>query len=56
MNNVKNIIKIKDVFLKLFTNKISEIHKLMNNLSQKDKLELNMTIKSLSSYHPYELQ
>ena len=39
--------KIKDVFPKLSADKVSEIHKVINNLSQKGKLELNMTTKSL---------
>lgn len=46
ISNVKDIIKIKDVFLKLSTNKVSEIYKLMNNLSQKEKPKLNIITKS----------
>jgi len=40
--------KIKDIFLKLSADKVSEIHKVINNLNQKDKPKLNMTIKDLS--------
>ena len=47
-SNIKNIVKIKNVFLKLSVNKVSEIHKAINNTSQKDKLRLNMTTKDSS--------
>jgi len=40
--------KIKYIFLKLSADKVSEIHKVKNNLNQKDKPKLNMTIKDLS--------
>jgi len=42
------MVKIKNVFLKLSVNKVSEIHKAINNTSQKDKLRLNMTTKDSS--------
>ena len=47
-SNIKNMVKIKNVFLKLSVNKVSEIHKAINNTSQKDKLRLNMTTKDSS--------
>jgi len=47
-SDINNIIKIKNIFLKLFSNRISEIHKIMNKLSQKSRPKLNMTTKRLS--------
>ena len=47
-SNVNDIIKIKNIFLKLPANKILEIHKVMNNPSQKAKPKLNMITKNLS--------
>jgi len=47
-SNINNIIKIKNTFPKLSPNKVSEIHNIMNKLSQKSKPKLKMTTKSLS--------
>ena len=46
-SNVKDIVKIKNIFPKLSANKVSEIHKVINNSSQKDKPRLNITTKDL---------
>jgi len=43
--DVNEIIKIKDAFPKLSPKKISEIHKIINNLDMKGKLKFNMTTK-----------
>ena len=43
--DINNIIKIKDTFLKLLVNKVSEIQKIMNNSVKKDKLKINMITK-----------
>jgi len=48
-DNIKEIIKIKNTFSKLFSNKIMEIHNIMNNTNQKDKLKFSMTTKMLQS-------
>lgn len=45
-NNIKEIIKIKNVFSKLSTDKVSKFHKVINNSSQKDKQKLNIAIKN----------
>ena len=47
-NDINKIIKIKDTFPKLSTNKVSKIQKVMNNVSKKNKLKLNITTKSSS--------
>ena len=44
-NNVKDIIKIKDIFSKLSVDKVNEINNIINKLSQKSKPRLNMTMK-----------
>ena len=44
-NNIKEIFKIKDIFSKLFLNKVLEIHNVINKLSQKSKAKLNITTK-----------
>jgi len=46
--DVNEIIKIKDAFPKLCPKKISEIHKVINNLDMKGKLKFNMTNKGPS--------
>ena len=43
--DINNIIKIKDTFLKLLVNKVSEIQKIMNNSVKKDKPKINMITK-----------
>jgi len=48
-SNIKEIIKIKDVFPKLFADKFSEIYKVINNLSQKDKTKPNIITKCYNS-------
>jgi len=45
--NIKNIIKIKDNFPNLFTKKIEEIHKVLNE-TKKNKPRLNIMTKRLS--------
>jgi len=45
--NIKDIFKIKDAFSKLSLDKVSEIHDIMNKLSQKGKLKFSMTTKNL---------
>jgi len=47
-NNVKNIIKIKEVFPKLPTNKIMEINKIANDIPMSKRRKVNMTTKGLS--------
>ena len=44
-SNVNDIIKIKNAFLKFFSNKVSEIHEVMNKSSQKSRPKLNITTK-----------
>ena len=44
-NNIKEIFKIKNIFSKLFLNKVLEIYNVMNKLSQKSKAKLNITTK-----------
>jgi len=46
--NIKEIIKIKNAFLKLFSNKIMEIYNTMNNTNQKGKQKFNMITKGPS--------
>lgn len=46
-DNIKEIFKIKDVFPKLFHDKVLEIHDVMNKLSQKGKPKFSMTTKGL---------
>jgi len=41
------IIKIKDTFSKLFSNKVPEIYNIMTNSNQKDKHKLNIITKDL---------
>ena len=43
-----NIIKIKDILLKLSVNKINKTNNIINKLSQKSKSRLNMTMKGPS--------
>jgi len=47
-SNINNIIKIKNFFLKLLSDKVSEIHRIINKSAQKDKLKLNITTKRSS--------
>lgn len=47
-NNIKEFFKIKNVFPKLFVDKISEIHNIINKSNKKDKPILNMIIKDPS--------
>lgn len=47
-SNISEIIKIKEAFTKLFSNKVSEIHRVINDLGYKGKPKLNMTSKDLS--------
>ena len=47
LNNVKDIVKIKDIFPKLSADKISEVYQVISNLNQKNKPRLNMIIKGL---------
>lgn len=44
-SNVNEIIKIKDAFPNLSSNKVSEIHKVINNSFQKVNPKINMIIK-----------
>jgi len=44
-NNIKDIIKIKDIFSKLSVDKVNEINNIINKLSQKSKPRLNMIMK-----------
>ena len=56
--NINDIVKIKENFPNLFTKKVKEIYKVLNN-SNKDKLKLNMAAKSPSRKHiilPMSLQ
>jgi len=46
--NINDKIKIKDSFLKLFTNKVSEIHNVINKMGQKYKPKLIITTKKPS--------
>ena len=46
--NIKEIIKIKNTFPKLFSKKIIEIHNITNNIELKSKPKFNMTTKSPS--------
>ena len=45
ISNINNIIKIKDTFSKLSSNKVLEIHNVMFNSNQGSKLKVNMTTK-----------
>ena len=47
-NNINDIIKIKESFPKLSTNKVSKIHKVINKTEQKRKYKLNMITKGPS--------
>ena len=47
-DDIKEIMKIKEAFLNLSVNKISEIYKVINKLSQKEKPKINITTKRLS--------
>ena len=44
MNNILEVIKIKDTFTTLDTQKVDQIHKIVNS-SQKPKLQIQMTTK-----------
>ena len=46
-SNINEIIRISKVFLKLLANKVLEIHKVLNNMSQNKKPKLNITMKGL---------
>lgn len=46
--DISEIIKIKEVFPKLFSNKVLKVHKVINKLDIKDKPKFNMTTKGLS--------
>jgi len=46
--DIDEIIRIKKAFPKLLANKVSEIHKMLNNINQNKKPKLNITIKGLS--------
>jgi len=46
-SDIKDIFKIKDAFSKLSLDKVSEIHDIINKLSQKGKLKFSMTTKDL---------
>lgn len=46
--NMNDIIKTKNTFPKLLAKKIVEIHDMVNNKKKKNKLRINMTIKSSS--------
>jgi len=46
--NINKFIKIKDIFSKLSFNKILKIHKVINNLDNKEKSKLNMITKDHS--------
>ena len=45
--NIKEIFKIRDAFSKLFLDKVSEIHNVINKLLQKSKPKLSMTTEDL---------
>lgn len=47
-SNISEIIKIKEAFSKLSSNKVSEIHRVINDLGYKGKPKLNMISKDLS--------
>ena len=47
-SNIQNFLKIKNAFLKLSLDKISEIHNVINKSNQKGKPRLNITMKGLS--------
>lgn len=49
--NIKEIIKIKNAFPKLSSNKIIKIHNITNNIEPKDKPKFNITTKSSSRKH-----
>ena len=46
--NINDIIKIKEAFLKLSSNKVLEVHNIINKAGNKDKPKFNMITKSLS--------
>ena len=41
----KDIAKIKNTFMKLFTQKVMDIHKVLNNTNKKEKPKINITTK-----------
>jgi len=47
-DNIKEIVKIKDTFPKLSSDKVTEIYKIINNPNQKDKPKFNIMTKDLS--------
>jgi len=46
--NINDIIKIKEAFLKLSSNKVLEVHNIINKAGKTDKPKFNMITKSLS--------
>jgi len=47
-SNIKEIIKIKDAFSKLSSDKITKIYNVMNNINQKSKPKFNIMTKGPS--------
>ena len=47
-DNIKEIVKIKETFLKLSSHKVMEIYKVINNMNQKNKSKINIMTKGLS--------
>ena len=47
-NNIKKIVKIKDAFSKLSSEKVIGTHKIMNNINQKGKSKFNIITKGSS--------
>ena len=47
-DNISKIIKIREAFPKLSSNKVLKVHRVINKLDIKDKPKFNMTTKSLS--------
>ena len=50
-DNIKEIIKIKNAFSKLSSNKIIKIYNITNNIESKDKPKFNITTQSLFRKH-----
>ena len=50
-DNIKEIIKIKNTFSKLSSNKIIKIYNITNNIGSKNKPIFNITTKSLFRKH-----
>jgi len=44
-DSIKDIAKIKNNFMRLFTQKVIDIHKVLNNTNKKEKPKINMTTK-----------